>query len=222
MTRPFPVDPAVMDRIRPMQFRDAARVAELHHAAMGRSTWARLGRPFLVALYRVLVDAPGFLGFVYVEDGSVRGFIAGTTDTREMYRHIRRHRAHLLAGPAVLGIVRSPRLGIELFQTQRYFSDDTARDVSAESLFCSFEPELRGTRVSGHVNKVLFDELLARGHARVKVSTEVDNIGANRQLQSWGFEVAGRFSFYGKGMVTYVLDLAGSPRVEAVSRHPAV
>ena len=69
---------------------------------------------------------------------------------------------------------------------------------------------------------MLFDELLARGHSAVKVTTETDNEGANRQLQSWGFEDRGRFRFYGKEMVLYVLDLNASDRVEPVSRHPSV
>jgi hypothetical protein len=56
--------------------------------------------------------------------------------------------------------------------------------VRAESMFCSFEPHLRGTRVSGAINKVLFDELAARGHRYVKITTEADNEGAVRQLSS--------------------------------------
>ncbi len=76
--------------------------------------------------------------------------------------------------------------------------------------------------MAGHANKVLFDDFLARGHRHVKVTTEVDNRGANRQLQSWGFADCGRFSFYGKEMVTYVLDLEASERVDALSRHPRI
>ena len=92
----------------------------------------------------------------------------------------------------------------------------------AESLFCSFEPALRGKRISGHVNKVLFDDFLARGFRYAKVTTEVDNTGANRQLKSWGFEAGGRFRFYSKEMVRYLLDLEASPRVDPVSRHPSI
>ena len=55
-----------------------------------------------------------------------------------------------------------------------------------------------------------------RGHDAVQITTEVDNEGANRQLQSWGFVDCGRFTFYGKEMVTYVLDL---PACEVVSIH---
>jgi RimJ/RimL family protein N-acetyltransferase len=220
--KPFPLDPEVMGRIRPMQYRDAERVAELHHAAMGNSLWALLGVRFLASLYRALVDCPSFLGFVYVEDGEIKGFIAGSLDTSAMYRFVLRRRAQFVAPAALVGLVRRPNVGVKLLETARYFGVSGADDVPAESLFCSFVPDLRGKRVSGHINKVLFDELYARGRSHVKVTTEVDNEGANRQLQSWGFERRGTFRFYGKDMVTYVLDLAASPRVEPVSRHPTV
>ncbi len=220
--KPFPVDDVVMAAIRPMQFRDASRVAELHHAAMGNSLWAQLGKPFLATLYQALVDSPYFLGFVYVEDNEVRGFIAGSIDTSKMYQDIGRRRFYFLAPTAALGVLKHPRVSLKLFETYRYFGVSGADEVPGESLFCSFEPNLRGKRVSGHINKVLFDELLARGHRAVKISTEVDNEGANRQLLSWGFVDRHRFRFYGKDMVTYVLDLVDHPRVHAHSRHPAV
>jgi len=218
--RPFDVDPNVMECIRPMQARDAAHVAGLHHAAMGNSTWAQLGIRFLTALYRALVDDDRFLGFVYEEDTVVRGFIAGSQDTGAMLGHTFR-RAWATLAWAALPRVLDPRILWKLSETHRYgqHSGDT---IPAESLFCSFEPELRGRRVSGHINKVLFDELLARHHRFVKITTEHDNEGANRQLKSWGFEAQATFQFYGKDMVRYVLDLETSERVEPVSRHPAV
>lgn len=223
--RPFTVDPEVMAAIRPMQFRDAPRVAELHHAAMGNSLWAQLGLGFLTALYKQLMDSHRFLAFVYVEDGRVRGFIAGSSDPEAMFSETFR-KSWLLLGPAALPALRKPPVLKKLLETARYFrasgNEDIGLPVQAESLFCSFEPNLRGKRISGHINKVLFDDLLARGHRYVKVTTEVDNEGANRQLRSWGFEDLHRFRFYGKDMVTYVLDLEASDRVEAILRHPAV
>jgi hypothetical protein len=205
-----------------MQFRDAARVAELHRAAMGASLWGQLGLPFLQQLYQALVDSPWFVGFVYVEDEDVKGFIGGSLDTALMYRDIGRRRFMFLGPAAAVGALRHPRVVGKLLETWRYFGVSGAEEVPGESLFCSFEPQLRGKRVSGHINKVLFDELYARGHEAVKITTEVDNEGANRQLKSWGFEATHQFRFYGKDMVTYVLRFAGHPRIEKASRHPAV
>ena len=91
--------------------------------------------------------------------------------------------------------------------------------IPAESLFCSFTPRTRGKRISGHINKVLFDTLYFRGHTYVKITTERNNVGANRQLKSWGFEVQKDFLFYDKEMVTYVLNLSESPRVQPLDHY---
>lgn len=223
--RPLELDPEVMASIHPLVFHDAEAVARLHHAAMGDSTWARLGEGFLTALYQNLVNTPGFIGFVYREGGRIRGFIAGSTDPDPMMSRVLR-KAWFLLAPAAFPRALHPRTLKKLLQTPQYkkVSDrvDLPADVPAESLFCSFEPDLRGKRVAGAINKVLFDDLLSRGHRHVKITTEVSNEGANRQLRSWGFADCGRFRFYGKDMVTYVLDLQASPRVAPVGRHPMV
>jgi hypothetical protein len=214
VTTAFPVDPAVLARIRPMEPRDVPAVAAQHHAAMGRSLWARLGLPFLETLYAGLVQDRHFLGYVYEIDGQLGGFIAGSTDTAAMYRSVLRARGVALARSAARGLVRAPAILPLLLETGRYGDRSGAGDVRAESLFCSFAPELRGTRVSGHVNKVLFETLRDRGHRHVKVTTEQDNADARRQLSRWGFEERATFSFYGKAMVTCVLDLTTCPRLD--------
>lgn len=232
--RPLPIDEEVLAAIRPMQFHDAPRVAELHLAAMGNSLWARLGHAFLTQLYQGLVNNDRFIGFVYEEppgtpgrapDQRIRGFIAGSQDTEAMFSEVYRACWFLLGPAALRGLRKNPRVLRQLWQTARYFQHSAPElqvSVTAESLFCSFERDLRGKRISGLINKVLFDELLARGHRYVKITTEIDNEGANRQLRSWGFADGGHFRFYGKDMVVYVLDLEVSPRVDPVSRHPAV
>ncbi len=218
--RPFTADPKVMSRIRAMQATDVEAVARLHLAAMGNSTWAQLGERFLQCLYTVLIDDERFIGFVYQEDMNIRGFIAGSQNTEAMMNACFK-RAWPVLGLAAFPKALQPKVLSKLIGTRRY-NDASGADQYPESLFCSFEPNLRGKRVSGHINKVLFDDLYARGHKHVKVTTEVDNEAANRQLTSWGFEDSERFTFYGKQMVKYVLDLEACERVEPISRHPAV
>jgi ribosomal protein S18 acetylase RimI-like enzyme len=217
--RPFPTDPAVLAAIRPGQHRDARDLARLHSAAMGNSLWAQLGPRFLQTLYEQLLQTEGFLCFVYVEDNKVRGFIAGATDPDMVMQRVFRSAWPLLAVSA-LPALRKPRVFPRLWETRQYGARSGAQEVRPESLFCSFEPDLRGKRLAGHINKVLFEELLARGYEAIKISTELDNEAALRQLHSWGFEERCRFRFYGKEMVTLVLPLKGHPRLQAKSRHP--
>jgi hypothetical protein len=221
---PFPVDPDVLSRIRGLGPEDVGAVARLHCAAMGNSLWAQLGEGFLRTLYAGLVRHPDFRGFVYEDEGRVRGFIAGSNHGRRMFRQVLLRRAPGLVAAAVPGLLRRPALLAHLLQTASYFRRADAGigdDVVAESMFCSFEPELRGLRVSGLINKVLFDELAGMGHRSLKITTEVANLGAVRQLTSWGFERLGEFDFYGKRMLVWRLDLVNNERVEPVRRHPA-
>ena len=215
--RPFEANIEVLKRIRPMCHADVRRVAFLHHQAMGKSLWAQLGQRFLREIYRGMLTTDSFLGFVYEEHGQIEGFIAGSEDTSAMMRQVFFSRGPRLTIAGALGL-RNPKVLKHLLETPFYFrnSDSPNSDSTpAESLFCSFTPKLRGKRVSGHINKVLFDTLLERNHNTVKVTTEVDNHGANRQLQSWGFENKSQFSFYGKDMVLYILDLTACNRLVA-------
>ena len=140
-----------------------------------------------------------------------------------MMQEVFKSRKFVLAMAAIPKVVVSPGLISRLLETGAYFErSEGDATILGESLFCSFEPELRGKRIAGHINKVLFDELLSRRHEHVKITTEADNQAAIRQLQSWAFEESGRFQFYGKEMVRFVLHLEESDRVEPVSRHPAV
>lgn len=222
--RPLVVDATVLARFRPMQARDAEAMARLHHAAMGESLWAQLGVGFLTVLYRSLLDRAGFMAFVYdAGEQGVQGFIAGATDPDRVMQETFA-KAWFLLGPAALPRALKPRLLRRLVQTARYSGASSVPGLPPgpvpESLFCTFVPELRGKRVAGLANKLLFDELLSRGHTHVKVTTDASNAAAARQLASWGFVELGGFEFYGKPMRAWLLDLEACPRVEPVGRHP--
>lgn len=165
-------------------------------------------------LYEELLKDDDFLAFVYEEGPKISGFIAGSLNTHQTFsKTFRRSWWHLL--PAFLrGILGHPGALWPLLATPFYFQrSDPLQHISAESLFCSFAPELRGKRISGHINKVLFDKVFQAGHDYLKITTEEDNPGSNRQLTSWGFTVQHHFHFYGKSMVTYVIHLLGHPRI---------
>ena len=214
---PLEVDPAARERMHRMGPEHVDAVCRLHHAAMGRSLWARLGLPFLRAVYRGLVAHPDFVGFVYQERERVRGFIAGTVNGPRMLRQVLLRRLLPVSLATARGLLRHPGAALPLAETLLYFrrsSTPEITEVVAESMFCSFEPELRGQRISGLINQLLFEEVAARGHRYLKITTEAANEGAVRQLTSWGFEQVGRFRFYGTEMVTWRLDLEECARLQ--------
>lgn len=213
---PFPPNPEVMSRIRPMASKDCPYVAKLHYDEIKSSFWSKLGFYFIKNLYGMLIDNPYFCAYVYEEDGQVLGFIAGSTDTKKLFLEtIKKHFAKLI-WITLISIIKHPNTLYRVFTTPVYFalSKPKFADIKAESIFCAFKPELRGKRVSGYTNKVLFDKFFELGFDYVKITTEITNPGSNRQLLSWGFEEVSNFKFYQKDMRIYVLKLLNHPRID--------
>ncbi|MGM9992680.1 MAG: hypothetical protein ACI376_07570 [Candidatus Bruticola sp.] len=218
---PFAVDENVMKRIRPMQLQDIKQVAAQHYAAMGHSLWAQLGVPFLETLYRGLLQDPLFVAYVYIDDEEVQGFIAGSLDVPKTFNRLWSRSGWRLLGPTLLGLLRRPQLLKYVLTTPLYFirsavatsSKSDTTSIKAESLFCSFRPQLRGTRISGHINKVLFQHFLREGCRYIKITTETSNQASLRQLSHWGFEIKEQFNFYGKDMYVLTMDLQNNPRL---------
>ncbi len=213
----FEVNPEILARMHPMEEAHVDDVCRLHLAAMGNSLWARLGPVFLRRLYQALIKNPNFIGLVYVEEDRVRGFIAGSENGPHMMRRVLSDHTLSLGAATIRGVLRRPAVAWPLLETLRYFGKSGVagtETIVAESMFCSFEPELRGKRISGLINKLLFDELARRGADFVKITTDADNAAAARQLTSWGFKRAGEFRFYRKPMLTWTLDLKACTRID--------
>ena len=207
-----------MARIRPMGSRDLHEVARLHRA-MGSSLWGSLGPRFVSRVYEALLDHTDFLGFVYEEEGRVRGFIAGTSHGTRMFRQTALRHGPSLALATVVALASRPRALLPLLETAAYFRrsapSSAGERIHAESLFCSFDGGIKARRAAGLINKVLFDTLARQGHHQVKITTEASNPFTARQLLSWGFVVLGRFEFYGKAMILWRLDLDYCERVSS-------
>jgi ribosomal protein S18 acetylase RimI-like enzyme len=86
---------------------DLARVAELHEAAFPGFFLTRMGRPFLRAYYRLVLEyAHGILLVAEGPDGVV-GFVAGFLEPERFYALMGRGKWRLLA-PIVLGVIQRP------------------------------------------------------------------------------------------------------------------
>ncbi len=214
---PFHVNQEIMSHIRPMCRADVEQVAEQHYSAMGHSLWAQLGKPFLQALYAGLLQDPLFVAYVYVTEETVRGFVAGSLDVQHTFNRLWQKHWQQLFLPALSGLIRCPYLISSLISTPFYFkrsaSSQRVEAIKAESLFCSFQPDLRGTGAAGHINRMLFKHFLTAGCRYIKITTETDNEASLRQLNHWGFTIEERFNFYGKDMYTLVMDLSTNPRL---------
>ena len=161
--RPLELDPEVMASIHPLVFHDAP-ASRAHHAAMGDSTWARLGVRFLTTLYRNLVHFTGLHRFRVPRAGSGPRLHAGGTDPDRMMATVFR-KAWFLPGARRLprACDRRPSSCSRHLGTRRSVTGGPAGAGTCGVPVLQFRADLRGKRVAGAINKVLFDDLASRG-----------------------------------------------------------
>lgn len=175
------------------QVGDAAAAARLHREQLTDSFLATLGERFLGVLYRRVATDPGSVLLVARRAGQVVGFIAGTSDTGQLYRTFMKKdglRAGAAAAPALL---RHPWRTVE---TLRYGAGDPVRVESgpalprAELLSLAVDPVVRRTGVGAQLIGALQHELAARGVTRMRVTVASDNAGAIAAYRRCAFQPA--------------------------------
>ncbi len=174
--------------IRPGRPDDARAVAALHASQISEGFLSSLGPGFLTRLYRRIVASPdAFLLVAASADGSVTGFIAGTTDTRALYRQFLLRdgaRAALSAGSRLVGGVR------RAVETLRYAGATASGLPAAELLATAVAPTARGRGVGRSLVEAFLAELGARDVAAAKVTVAADNDPARRLYGQAGFRWA--------------------------------
>lgn len=205
----------------------ASEVARLHRESISTGFLSTLPQRFLARLYSAIASAPG--SCVYVAEGRsteparLAGFIAGTLDTRAMYRHVLRK--HWLSySLLLLPRAFSPRTAAGIWQTMRYgrsstqLSSDTdqPRQATAELLSVAIAPGVRGKGVGRALVRQLEDFYLATVGASTsqhpfayKVVTLASDSVANFFYRGCGFQHARQFRHHGNLMNEYVKTVTG-------------
>lgn len=167
---------------------DTRRAAQLHADSITEGFLPRLGPRFLERLYRSVVKDDGsFLLVAENTDGTLVGMIAGTQDTRALYRRFVRRdgvRAALVAAPRVL------RNAGAVLETLRY-GGSTATDLpAAELLALAVDHTARGHGIGRALVDALTVEFARRGTTSSRVVVGAANDSALRLYRECGYHDA--------------------------------
>lgn len=168
--------------------KDAPTIARLHARGIPTGFLSTLGPGVLAELYRGLVLDPTSLVLVdRGANGEVKGFIAGSRNTRAAYRSLLKSRGPALALSALAATGARPRRMRKALETLRY-SSRTSRDLPvAELLAMAVEKHFR----SQGLGAGLVSEFLSRlDEPAVRVVVAADNTGAIRFYRAQGFQLA--------------------------------
>ena len=103
----------------------------------------------------------------------------------------------------------------KLLKTAQYFqasTEELGQDIKAESMFCSFT-QTRGKKSQDTSIKFSLKRFWPEDINTSRSQPETDNVGANRQLKSWGFQSQGTFHFMEKKWFATRLICVALPRL---------
>jgi ribosomal protein S18 acetylase RimI-like enzyme len=193
--------------IVPLQHEHAARVAELHCAALAGDFLPSLGQGFLTVFYEGALDQGVGFGFVAIEDGCPIGFVLGSADTSVLFKRVVTSRALALALRAIPSVTRKPALIANVLETFLYPGKEGAVPEKAELVVIGFDAAYRGRGLGRGLVNALNETFRAQGVRSYKVSVLQSNQGANGFYRALGFQHALEFELYQKKWNLYVLNL---------------
>lgn len=185
--------------------RDAIQMAELHRSELPESFLSSLGKGFLVRLYRRIVRSPGSFAIVASDaERRMAGFVAGTVDTRALYRRF------LLHDGLVAGLLALPRLLVaprHVVETLRYGSVPAALPAElppGELLSIAVHPGSRGRGVGRALVDAFEKELGQRSTGGARVVVDSGNAVAVGLYERSGFRHIRSFELH-RGSTSEVL-----------------
>ena len=176
--------------IRKGSEQDSGRIAAIHCREISSGFLSQLGPGFLARLYRFIAKSPHSFIFVSEEKGRVNGFIAGSTDSRRLYREF----CHalplsiflaLLARMADLNFIRAA------LSIRKHMIGKAAGAQGAELLSIAVSREFQRKGIGCKLVRALSAEIKSRGRAECRVLVG-KILGNARFYESAGFKLRSR------------------------------
>ncbi|MBI5035487.1 MAG: GNAT family N-acetyltransferase [Chloroflexi bacterium] len=180
-----------------MKREHAARVAEIHCAALAGDFLPSLGKEFLTIFYQGVFDLGVGFGFIAFENNQPVGFVLGSVDTSSLFKQIVLSKAIPMSLRVFVALFRRPKLISNVLETFLYPSKEDVPE-KAELVVIGFDEAYRGRGLGRQLVNALNETFRAQGVHSYKVTVLQSNQRANRFYTALGFKCVKEFALYRK------------------------
>ena len=202
--------------IRPASMLEIGAIAGVHRAAFQSFFLTQLGPAFLRGYYATVLEYPGGILLVAVQDESMIGFAAGFIDPPGFYSLLRKKKMRLGLAALPWLIMRPANLARALWNYRLTLENSREADVAiaqvAELSSIAVRPDGQGVGAGRQLLTTFIDAAKGLGAVKVMLTTDAAGNDATNQFYARGgfrlMRVIRRS--YGRVLNEYELDL--SPR----------
>ena len=164
-----------------MEKKHAAEVGALHYKYI-KSILRDLGKPMCIAFYGTALESEKNFGFVYVENSRVLGFIFGTEDSSQLFKHPR------ILYEMTISILKRPSAIIKIMSRQ--FKN---LKPGPEGSFIAVEKERRREGLANQLMVPLLEEFKRRNYNNFRGWVEERNKASLSMALNVGSKIVGEF-----------------------------
>lgn len=196
--------------IRSAVKKDYRRIAELHSSSITTGFLSTLGSDFLSELYKAIHTQNTACLLVAETENSVCGFIAGTVNTKGLYKNVLLKNWYHFIIPFAR-FVFNVKVILRSFETLRYgFRKDkknASNMYSAELLSVAVDSNVRGTGIGKELVESLEAFFKEKNITQYKVVTFSKDQNANKFYISCKFKLNCQFIHHGNLLSQYVKEI---------------
>ena len=184
-------------------------VVDIHLRSFEQFFLTFLGPQFLRLYYEGVVAYPGSVGYVYVDDERVVGFVCGALSPSNFYKLLLRTRWHRFALAAASAALQRPSIIPRLWRAFAYPSQTPSQSDTATLMSIAVDPTYQAKGVGVQLVAAFLEGMRARGVKRVALTTDrCGNDITNAFYQKIGFRCQRTFlTPEGREMNEYVISL---------------
>jgi len=197
--------------LREMQPSDIDQVVNVHLSSFQGFFLTFLGPRFLSLLYAYILSSPDGVGFVFIDQDQVLGFVCGSTQPSGFYRRFLTHQWRDITFAVLLRVIRTPSIASRLIWRLAIPPQASTEPGTATLMSIAVLPGYQNKGIGKALVQEFLNEMQRRGMRRVNLTTDKDgNDAVNAFYCHLGFQLVRSFMTpEGRRMNEYAISLSG-------------
>ena len=178
-----------------MKLKDLEEIVNIHLNSFQNFFLSFLGLKFLIIFYKGVISSPLGVGFVYIDNNRIEGFICGTISPSDFFQNLLKKKWFHFSIASLGAILKKPTIILRLLRAISLPSSSLKGDKKATLMSIGINPQAQGKGLGKILVQNFLKELKSKGIYEVNLTTDrLNNKRINQFYKKLGFTLKRYFT----------------------------